>query len=148
MIVRHPLYHHRRLPYTKVRQSTINRRRVRPVIHTRYIRIEQNLRVTHVRRPGRDEKNTNNNKIIISGATPGQQVYRWRVPTTGSRQERLEKKKGPGGECPEKGHHTAALPPIIPSGLRSILISSSCYLKNIQELLKQTIGSCSIFGLE
>jgi len=49
--------------------------------------------------------NTNNNKIIISGATPGLQVYRWRVPTTGSRQEWLEKiKKGPGGECPKKGH--------------------------------------------
>jgi len=44
-------------------------------------------------------------QIIISGATPGLQVYRWRVPTTGSLQERLEKiKKGPGGECPEKGH--------------------------------------------
>lgn len=89
----------------RFRQSTINRRRVRPMIQTRYIWIEQNLRVTRVRWPGRDEKNANNNKIIISGATPGLQVYRWRVPTTGSRQERLEKiKKGPGGECPEKGH--------------------------------------------
>jgi len=37
MIVRRPLHRHRCLLYTKVRQSTINRRRVRPVIQTRYI---------------------------------------------------------------------------------------------------------------
>lgn len=55
------------------------------------------------------------------------------MPATGSRQERLKKfKKGPGGECPEKGYNTAALTPVIPSGLRSILISSPRHRKNIQ----------------
>ncbi|KAF0759405.1 Uncharacterized protein FWK35_00035017 [Aphis craccivora] len=41
--------------------------------------------------------------IITSGAIPGLLVYRWRVPTTWSQYERLEK-KGPEGEYPEKGH--------------------------------------------
>uniref|UniRef100_A0A2S2NV24 Uncharacterized protein n=1 Tax=Schizaphis graminum TaxID=13262 RepID=A0A2S2NV24_SCHGA len=121
MIVRHQLYSHFRSSYTI--WSTVDDKsssRVRSAVR-KYTFANRTKSPSHarVRRPGKDEKKTL--IIIISGAILGLRVYRWRVPTTGSHHEWLEKKGSRRG-ISRKGTHAPLLPPVIPSGLRWILI--------------------------